>query len=438
MSKMSSIEKEKINDHSIDRFSNSMVAASTVTCLLHLSLIAFYLTYEVPEMVIYNICGLSLFLVLRILFKNKWIKIPFILGSIDVITGIIMADYFIGWASNFNIYLLLLPASLLIYTGWKIWEIALFFIAILGIYLSSLELLLDFPGVYDIDRQILKYLSFANSTTAVAILIVILRYFNASILKMQEHLENKNKELKNNTALLDSSLKKEKHASEMKSHFVSVTSHQFRTPLAIIQSNSQLINMILVKSDSPLKDKIEPSTLRINKEIKRMTELMDDVLLQGKITSGTIEFEQSNVNIHDLIKKIVNQYNELQEDKRTVTIEITGQIKELYVDIKMIQHAISNLISNALKYSEKKNPEVIIEFAENVVVIMVQDYGIGIPKTEIKNLFQPFYRALNVQSIQGTGLGLSIAKDYIELNGGTIEVESEINVGTQFIITLPI
>ena len=436
---MSKMDSNKIDSkHSIDRFSSSMVAASTVTCFLHLSLSVFYFTIQVPELVFYNICGLFLFLGLRILFKKKWVKIPFVLGSLDVITGIIMADYFIGWASNFNIYLIILPVSILIYTGWKIWELSLYLILIFGIYLSLYLLLLDFPGVYTIDSLLLRYLSLANSIATVAFLIVILRFFNSSILNMQKSLESKNKQLKHKTTELDSSLKKEKHAGEMKSHFVSVTSHQFRTPLAIIQSNSQLINMILVKSDSPLKDKIEPSTLRINKEIKRMTELMDDVLLQGKITSGTIEFEQSNVNIHDLIKKIANQYNELQEDKRTVTIEITGQIKELYVDIKMIQHAISNLISNAFKYSEKKNPEVIIEFTEKVVVIMVQDYGIGIPKKEIKNLFQPFYRALNVQAMQGTGLGLSIAKDYIELNGGTIEVESEINVGTQFIITLPI
>jgi signal transduction histidine kinase len=255
---------------------------------------------------------------------------------------------------------------------------------------------------------------------------------------MQQNLENKNQQLERKTTELDSSLKKEKHAGDMKSHFVSVTSHQFRTPLAIIQSNSQLINMVLSKSDSSLKDKIEPSTIRINKEIKRMTELMDDVLLQGKVTSGSIEFEQSNFDICDLIKKLADEYNELQGDKRKLNIEVIGENTELYLDVKMIRHAISNLISNAFKYSEKKNPEVIIEFKENVVVILIQDFGLGIPENEIKNLFQPFYRALNVQTMQGTGLGLSIAKDYIELNGGSIDVESEINVGTQFIITLPI
>jgi len=255
---------------------------------------------------------------------------------------------------------------------------------------------------------------------------------------MQQNLENKNKQLKHKTTELDSSLKKEKHAGEMKSHFVSVTSHQFRTPLAIIQSNAQLINMVLSKTDSSINEKIEPSTIRINREIKRMTELMDDVLLQGKVTSGNVDIEQTDVDIYDLIKNIADQYNELQKDNRKLIVTVSGNNIKLSVDVKMIRHAVSNLISNAFKYSEKKNPEVIIEFAEKIVVIMIQDYGIGIPKTEIKNLFQPFYRALNVQTMQGTGLGLSIAKDYIELNGGTIEVESEINIGTQFIITLPL
>ena len=436
---MSKMDSNKIDiEHSIDRFSNSMVAASTVTFFLHLSLSILYLFLEVPEMVIYNVCGLLLFFWLRILFKNKWVKIPFILGSIDVITGIIMADYFIGWESNFNIYLILLPASILIYTGWKIWELSLYLILIFGIYLSLHLLLLDFPGVYDISSLVLKYLSMANSIATVAFLIVILRFFNSSILKMQQNLENKNKQLKHKTTELDSSLKKEKHAGEMKSHFVSVTSHQFRTPLAIIQSNAQLINMVLSKTDSSINEKIEPSTIRINREIKRMTELMDDVLLQGKVTSGNVDIEQTDVDIYDLIKNIADQYNELQKDNRKLIVTVSGNNIKLSVDVKMIRHAVSNLISNAFKYSEKKNPEVIIEFAEKIVVIMIQDYGIGIPKTEIKNLFQPFYRALNVQTMQGTGLGLSIAKDYIELNGGTIEVESEINIGTQFIITLPL
>jgi signal transduction histidine kinase len=432
------MDSNKIDSkHSIDRFLSSMVAASTVTCFLHLSLSVFYLTIQVPELVFYNICGLFLFFWLRILFKKKWVKIPFVLGSLDVITGIIMADYFIGWASNFNIYLIILPVSILIYTGWKIWELSLYLILIFGIYLSLYLLLLDFPGVYTIDSLLLRYLSLANSIATVAFLIVILRFFNSSILNMQKSLESKNKQLKHKTTELDSSLKKEKHAGEMKSHFVSVTSHQFRTPLAIIQSNAQLINMILAKSDLPLKDKIEPSTLRINKEIKRMTELMDDVLLQGKITSGNVDIEPTEVDIHVLIKKIADQYNELQKDNRKLSVTVSGNNIKLNLDVNMIQHAFSNLISNAFKYSEKKNPEVIIEFAEKVAVIMVQDYGIGIPKTEIKNLFQPFYRALNVQAMQGTGLGLSIAKDYVELNGGTIEVESEVNVGTQFMITLP-
>ena len=334
--------------------------------------------------------------------------------------------------------MILLPASILIYTGWKLWESILYISVICVIYLCFFLFLLDFPGVYEVNGLTLKYLSIANSATTLLLLIVILRFFNSSILRMQQTLENRNEQLHHKTIELDSSLKKEKHAGEMKSHFVSVTSHQFRTPLAIIQSNSQLINMVLAKSDSSMKNKIEPSTLRISREIKRMTELMDDVLLQGKVTSGNVDFNRSNIDICELINNLANEYNGLQEDKRQLNIEIIGQNTKLELDKKMMRHALSNLISNAFKYSEKKNPELIVEFKNSIVVIVVQDYGVGIPENEIKNLFQPFYRALNVQTMQGTGLGLSIAKDYIEMNGGRIEVESEINVGTQFIITLPI
>lgn len=436
MSKINSLQSEY--PHSVNRFSSSMVAVSTGTCILHAALIIFYFANGIPEMAIYNLCGFLLFLVLRLLFKRKWVKIPFLLGSIDVITGVLMADYFIGWESNFNIYLILLPGSILIYTGWKLWEIVAYLTTICLIYLGLLYFLKDFGGVYTIDNWVLNSLAIANSFTAAALLIVILLFFSSSIVKIQRNLELQNKQLEHKTTELDTSLKREKHAGEMKSHFVSVTSHQFRTPLAIIQSNSQLINMVLAKSDSSMKNKIEPSTLRINREIKRMTELMDDVLLQGKVTSGNVDFNKSNVDICELTNDLANEYNGLQEDKRHLNIEIIGQNTKLELDKKMMRHALSNLISNAFKYSEKKNPELIIEFKNSIVVIVVQDYGVGIPENEIKNLFQPFYRALNVQTMQGTGLGLSIAKDYIEMNGGRIEVESEINVGTQFIITLPI
>jgi signal transduction histidine kinase len=116
-------------------------------------------------------------------------------------------------------------------------------------------------------------------------------------------------------------------------------------------------------------------------------------------------------------------------------VTIVGQEKLALVDSKMIRHAITNLIHNAFKYSKKQDPKLALIFHNNTAVISVQDYGIGIPKNDQKQMFQPFYRAKNVVEFSGSGLGLAIAKNYVELNDGTINFESEENKGSRFAIT---
>jgi PAS domain S-box-containing protein len=238
---------------------------------------------------------------------------------------------------------------------------------------------------------------------------------------------------------LQTSLIKEKELGELKSHFVAMASHQFRTPLAIIQSNSELLNMIITKeSESSLKGKLVRSSERITGEISRMTQLMDDVLILGKIGAGHLEAELREVHLVELLKDIQSRTNETQRDGRSLDLEVTGKMAIVHLDEQLIQHVVENLVSNAFKYSEKENPKVGLNFNKNSVTISVEDKGLGIPEGEREKLFQPFHRADNVANIQGTGLGLVIAKEYTELNGGHIEVESQENVGTKVLVTLPI
>ena len=238
---------------------------------------------------------------------------------------------------------------------------------------------------------------------------------------------------------LQLSLKKEKELGELKSHFVAMASHQFRTPLAIIQSNSELLTMVIDKeSEGSIKGKLKRSSERITGEISRMTQLMDDVLILGKIGAGHLKPELKEVDLVELLKDVQAHTNAIQTDGRSLNLEVTGKRTFVLLDEQLIQHVVENLVSNAFKYSEKENPKVGLRFNKQTVTISVEDKGLGIPKGDRDKLFQPFHRADNVADIQGTGLGLVIAKEYTELNGGHIEVESKENVGTKMLVTLPI
>lgn len=238
--------------------------------------------------------------------------------------------------------------------------------------------------------------------------------------------------------MLSESLDKEKELGELKSHFVAMASHQFRTPLAIIQSNSELLTMIIQQSeDDKLKSKLQKSSHRITGEISRMTQLMDDVLILGKLGAGHLEADRKPTNLLEIINEIQAQNNAIQSDGRILEKEIIGTAVELMIDEQLIRHVVENLISNAFKYSSTGNPSIVVNFKPEETKVVISDKGIGIAQQDLQKLFQPFYRGENVTDIQGTGLGLVIAKQYVELNGGSINIESEINEGTSVTLVLP-
>jgi signal transduction histidine kinase len=410
-----------------------MVAAASATCFLHFLLTIFYFIIKVPEMCIYGATTFILFLFWRKLFKNKWIKTPFVLASLNVGIGIIMANYFIGYDSNFNIYFIVLPAALLIYTGWKKWERTLYLILISTLYVVLFIAFSNFTSVYIINSEILKYLSMVNTISAGGILIIILFFFNSSITKMQEGLENQNMNLEQRTNELNRSLIKEKELGQLKTNFVSTASHQFRTPLAAIQSNSELLQMLSNNTDEDASQRVKKITSRITGEIAKMTEIMDDVLILGKLTSGNVAVKPEELNLVDFCQKLAKEFGDVQNDGRSINIVINGEPYNVNLDSKLLSHSLSNLFSNALKYSlGKGNPNLTISFKPNGFSLILEDYGMGIPKSEIPNLFHPFFRATNVTQIKGTGLGLSIAKEYIELNNGILIVSSTEGIGSKF------
>ena len=419
-----------------DRFSKSMTVACLAGSFVHLLLSIFYFIMKVPEMFIYAVMTFFLFLLWRQLFKNKWIEIPFILGSLNSATGIILANYFIGWESNFNIYIIILLAALFLYPGWKTWKKSLYLITTFCLYVILYFTLSDFDGVYTIDVEILKYLSLLNTVSAVGILITVLLFFNSSIAEMQENLENKNRVLNQKADELDYSLSKEKELGQLKTSFVSIASHQFRTPLAVIQSNTELLEMLNDMDVKQEPEKYKKITNRITVAISKMTDLMDEVLVLGKLTSGNVHYKPEDLDLVEFSNVLIQQFNSIQEDGRKLDFKIDGESYQVNLDPKLLTHSFSNLISNAFKYSVgKENPELCIHFKPTEVVLSIKDYGLGIPEEEQLHLFEPFFRAVNVTEIQGTGLGLSIAKEYVEVNKGQITATSVLGEGSCFAIT---
>jgi signal transduction histidine kinase len=187
--------------------------------------------------------------------------------------------------------------------------------------------------------------------------------------------------------------------------------------------------------DEKLKPSFEKAYNQIRSQIGRMTSLMNDVLILGKINAGNVKPVFESVNLVPLCQEIIDNHNQIQEDSRKMDLEVQGKSYNLDLDSSLISHAISNFVSNAFKYSVgQAEPKMIISFKKQSLTISVKDSGLGIPSKDLEQLFEPFYRASNVSDLIGTGLGTSIAKEYIELNHGEIEVISELNKGSEFIL----
>ncbi len=252
---------------------------------------------------------------------------------------------------------------------------------------------------------------------------------------IKEDISNrKETELRLNQALLA-----QREATKIKQDMIGIASHQFRTPLTVIQANSDLL--MLLKNDLPEERRIsiiDKINHRLVTNVNHMVHLIDDVLMMNKLDSGKMQYNPSMVDIKSVIDNLVTEYNQIQKDQRIVTYRIMGKPVEIKTDEKLIENSISNLLSNAFKYSEGRfEPELTLIYEDDEVIIKVVDYGDGIEEGAENKIFDPFYRAKKVENLQGTGLGLNIVKQCIDLIGGTIEVHNTDNAGACFTISLP-
>jgi len=232
------------------------------------------------------------------------------------------------------------------------------------------------------------------------------------------------------------SLEKERELSEMKSRFVATASHEFRTPLTTIMSSAELLRQF---RDRMTAERIEDHLSRIIRQVKYMTTLIDDLLVLGKAQSGKLEFKPTLLDIHALCLEMLDQIAETLKNNVNVNYVSEHACDLRPFDARLLRLIISNLLNNAAKYSSRGS-DVLFELycAPHETILIVQDYGMGIPEKDLPHIFKPFHRAGNVGTISGTGLGLSIIRQAVELHGGTVELESQEGVGTKVTVRLPL
>ncbi|MEW6498641.1 MAG: HAMP domain-containing sensor histidine kinase, partial [Cyanobacteriota bacterium] len=228
----------------------------------------------------------------------------------------------------------------------------------------------------------------------------------------------------------------EKEVSDLKSRIISVVSHEYRTPLATILSSTELLQHY---GQDWVEEKKQRHFHRIQSSVQHLTRLVSDVLLFSKAEAGKLEFNPIVLNLIKFCGELVEELQLTAGGKHNICLTCFGSYQDAYLDEKMLRQILSNLLSNALKYSPKGGSiQFDLIFEQDTVTFRIQDEGIGIPLKDQAQLFDAFYRSSNVGTISGTGLGLAIVKRCVDIQKGDIYVESEVGVGTTFKITLPL
>jgi PAS domain S-box-containing protein len=230
-------------------------------------------------------------------------------------------------------------------------------------------------------------------------------------------------------------LEKERELSQFKSRFITTISHEYRTPLTIIQSSAELLEHYEHKWSS---EKRLIHLQRILASTRHLTNLVNDVLFIGQAEMKKLEFNPAPLNLEQFCFGLVEELRSGIGNQTSITSNIRGNCTNACLDEKLLRQILTNLLSNAIKYSPDGGMvRFDLECREGAATLRIQDSGIGIPAEDLSQLFESFHRAKNVGTIPGTGLGLAIVKKCVDLHGGQITVESEAGVGTTFTVTLP-
>lgn len=245
-------------------------------------------------------------------------------------------------------------------------------------------------------------------------------------------------EKKKNEENLKNALLKEKQLNELKQHFISMVSHEFKTPLFIISGTAELLEK---EYESAGNDKSRKGFKTIKENITRISNILNDITLLCDEKNDNI-FKPSLLNVIDLCTEIIKDVSSEFSNGCAIELSYCDKISsrlKFSLDAGVMRHILINLLNNAVKYSagSGKPVELRVESVENGLSFTVSDHGIGIPEDDLKKLFQHFMRASNVGTIPGTGIGMVIVKKFVDIHGGKIFIESALNKGTKVTVIIP-
>lgn len=225
-------------------------------------------------------------------------------------------------------------------------------------------------------------------------------------------------------------LEKEKELNLMKSRFVSMASHEFRTPLSTIQLSAVLIEKYTDACENP---QVNKHIFKIKNAVSNLTTILNDFLSLERLESGKVNPSFKSFSLIELSEEVAEEMQMIAKEDQNIIYHHTGYDSMVVLDPNLLRNCMINLISNAIKYSGE---HTFIEFSTEITVdryvVTIKDNGIGIPEEDQEALFQPFFRAHNTGTIPGTGLGLNIVVRYAQLMGGNLHFESKVNEGTKF------
>jgi len=254
---------------------------------------------------------------------------------------------------------------------------------------------------------------------------------NASIVNLEREIADR----KRAEEEARKALEKERELNELKTRFVSIASHEFRTPLSTVLSSISLVEQYNKKGEP---DKIQRHINRVKSSVNHLTGILNDFLSLGKLEEGKVDVKKESIDLEQLFNEIKEEMKLQLKDKQEIIISFEGE-KAIQSDSRILRNILFNLLSNASKYSEDgKNIYLASKKSKDRIDISIRDEGIGIPEEEVKYMFDRFFRASNASNIPGTGLGLNIVKRYVDLLEGNITFSSTYQQGTTFTLSLPI
>jgi len=265
-----------------------------------------------------------------------------------------------------------------------------------------------------------------------------IRKLNAELeMKVEERtmiLKEALQKLEQSQSELSEALDKERQLNEIKSRFVSMASHEFRTPLSTVLSSASLLSKY---TQSDEQDKRNRHIDKIRNSVKHLNDILEDFLSLGKLDEGKVQSHIAELDLHECIADTIEEMKPMMKKDQHIDNRYEGEYI-IYSDKKLLRNILINLMSNAIKFSgEGETVTVDTNVNKNKAAISIKDEGIGIGEEDQLHLFSSFFRGGNAINIQGTGLGLHIVKRYADLLGGTVNFESKLNEGTTVTVFIP-